>query len=141
MHDVQYFDWSAKTNHALLNESVQPPIFEIYEMSGCEVGEAKYLRANIMRYVRYIEPLVETGRKKEGNARGTLSKTYHFQGPDPPNPYLQFTLDAIDVVQLHALPPTSSGRFAPEKEELLRHAHRAAVAEAFVAFDVRAEPR
>jgi hypothetical protein len=48
-------------------------------------------------------------------------KTYHFQRPDPPYPYLELAFDASNVLKLNSLPPAATSWFPPEKEQLLRH--------------------
>ena len=73
------------------------------------------------------------------NGMSPEDKTYHFQGPDPPNPHLQLPLDALDIVELHTLPPAPPRGFAPEEEQLLGHTHGAAICQIFIAFHVRAE--
>lgn len=66
-------------------------------------------------------------------------RSYHLQRPHPPNPHFQRTLDALNVLQLDAFPPTPPGRFPPKEQQLLRHADRVVVGH--VAFDVGSEPR
>ena len=63
----------------------------------------------------------------------------HLQRPDPPDPHLEPALDALDVVELDALPPAAPGGLAPEQQQLLGHADR--VAADVVAADVAAQPR
>ena len=50
----------------------------------------------------------------------------HFQGPHAPDPHLELSLHAIDIIKLDPLPPTSSRWFPPEQKKLLRHPHCAA---------------
>jgi hypothetical protein len=50
--------------------------------------------------------------------------TYHLQCPNPSNPNLKCTLNTLDILQINTLPPTSSCRFSPEKQELLGHTNR-----------------
>jgi hypothetical protein len=49
------------------------------------------------------------------------NRTHHFQRPDTPDPYFQFSFDTFDILQLDALPPTSSGWLSPEQQQLLSH--------------------
>lgn len=73
-----------------------------------------------------------------GRMRGYKFKTNHFEGPDPSNPHFQFSFNASHVIQLHTLPPATSGGFPPEKKKLLRHSNRVAVGQV-VSFDVSPE--
>ena len=55
-----------------------------------------------------------------------LNQTYHLQGPDPPDPDFQGSLDALDVLEVDAFPPASTSWLSPEQKKLLRHADRVA---------------
>lgn len=65
----------------------------------------------------------------------------HLQRPHPANPDLELgpSGQALDVLELDALPPAAAGRLAPEQQQLLRHADR--VVADLVAADVGAQPR
>ena len=65
----------------------------------------------------------------------------HLQRPHPANPHLQFSpsRQALDVLELDALPPAAARRLAPEQQQLLRHADR--VVADLVTADVGAQPR
>lgn len=78
-------------------------------------------------------------RVRDVNDGSRKSKSYHFKRPDPPNPHLKFTFHSLDVVQLNALPPTSSRWFPPEQEEFLGHSNGITVCKV-VAFDVGTQP-
>lgn len=58
----------------------------------------------------------------------------HLQRPHPPDPHLELALDALDALQLDALPPAATGRLAPKQKQLLGHTH--GVATHLVAPDV-----
>lgn len=47
--------------------------------------------------------------------------TYHLEGPDPADPNFDFAFNSVDIVQLNALPPTSSRWFPPKQKKLLGH--------------------
>jgi hypothetical protein len=53
--------------------------------------------------------------------------THHFQSPNSPDPHLERAFDTINVLQIDALPPTSSSRFSPKEKEFLGHANGVAV--------------
>src|SRR5690606_37982603 len=52
----------------------------------------------------------------------------HLERPDPADPDLKLGAggQALDVLELHALPPAAAGRLAPEEEQFLGHADGAA---------------
>lgn len=54
--------------------------------------------------------------------RISIATTYHLKCPDSANPDFQCAGYTLDVLKLNAFPPASSGRFAPEQEQLLCHA-------------------
>jgi hypothetical protein len=54
-------------------------------------------------------------------------ETHHLERPHSPNPDLQLSLHAFNVVKLDALPPASSRWLSPEQQELLCHADCIAV--------------
>lgn len=77
--------------------------------------------------------------KKKKSSPSAESNHAHLQRPHAPDPHLELALDALNIVQLDALPPAAPGGFPPEQEQLLRHAD--GVAAHFVAADVAAQPR
>lgn len=62
----------------------------------------------------------------------------HLQRPYASDPNLELTLDAVDIVELNALPPASSRGLAPKQQELLRHTHR--IVAQVAAADVASQP-
>lgn len=48
----------------------------------------------------------------------------HLQRPDATDPHLQLALNALNILELDALPPASPGRLTPEQKQLLGHTHR-----------------
>lgn len=41
-------------------------------------------------------------------------ESYHFEGPDPPNPDLDLALNTLNLVEVHTLPPAAASRLSPE---------------------------
>lgn len=54
----------------------------------------------------------------------TQSNHAHLQGPYPADPHLELRarLEALDTLELNALPPTPASRLTPEEQKLLGHA-------------------
>jgi len=49
--------------------------------------------------------------------------SYHLKRPDSPDPDLELSLNAFDIVQINAFPPAASGWLPPEEQKLLSHAY------------------
>lgn len=64
----------------------------------------------------------------QGSVRLAQSDHAHLKRPHSPDPHLQWSFHAFDILEVDALPPTSTRRFPPEEKELLCHADRVAVA-------------
>lgn len=62
-----------------------------------------------------LSNLVSPQIHRRGGRTFNGERTYHLQRPNPPYPNLQLTLYAFNIVQLHTLPPASSGRLPPEQ--------------------------
>ena len=71
----------------------------------------------------------------------TQANDAHLEGPDPADPDLELGAlgEALDALELDALPPAAAGGLAPEEQQLLGHADGAAAH--VVAADVGAQPR
>jgi hypothetical protein len=49
-------------------------------------------------------------------------KTYHFERPHPANPDLDLTINTLNIVKVHTLPPAAASGLSPEQQEFLGHA-------------------
>ena len=83
----------------------------------------------------------DMGERGKGGGGDGWNPTHHLQRPNPPYPNLQPPFYTLDLVQLHAFPPTSPRRLPPKQEQLLRHAHRVVVRQRLAALDVGPEAR
>ena len=67
----------------------------------------------------------------------TFVSTHHLERPYSPDPHLQPAFNALDTLEVHALPPAAPRGLAPEQQQLLGHAD--GVAGQVVAADIGAE--
>lgn len=49
--------------------------------------------------------------------------SYHLKRPDPPDPDLELSLNAFNVIQINTFPPAASGWLPPEQQQFLCHAY------------------
>ncbi len=82
----------------------------------------------------------KNGKRQKKTAKERKEKSYHLQCPHAPDPHLEASLDAVDLVELRALPPAAARRLAPEEQQLLRHADGMPVGQLVAAY-VRAQAR
>lgn len=53
----------------------------------------------------------------------TEADNTHLKGPDSSDPHLEWSISALNAVELDALPPAAASWLAPEKKKLLCHAN------------------
>lgn len=53
----------------------------------------------------------------------TEADNTHLKRPDSPDPHLEWSINAVNAVELDALPPAAASWLAPEEKKLLCHAN------------------